>query len=146
MLSLDNWTSRSIPKPSSPRFVTFPFVTKDAAFCMSAIGLLSERLIIPNDNSTWIFPERQIASILVGLFSKVPQVKSICAQFGPEEMVVWTLLDAYDRDAREQVYRKELEVCELLRLYDFDFRVSAIDLVSPQGLIGTGLREIFRRG
>jgi hypothetical protein len=113
---------------------------------MSSIGVFSAHPRVDSDNSDWVFPDQQIAHILVKLFSEVPQVRSICAQFGSDEMVVWTLLETYDREAREKVYKKELDVCELLKLYDFDFRVSSIDLVAPEQLTKAGLSEIFKRG
>jgi hypothetical protein len=95
--------------------------------------------------SEWVPPEQEVKLILVNLFKAIPQVKSICAQFGAEEIIIWTLLESYDREAREKVYEKELEVCAMLRLYDFDFRVTSIDLVSPDELIRSGSHEIYRR-
>ena len=95
--------------------------------------------------SEWVPPEQEVKLILVNLFKSIPQVKSICAQFGAEEIIIWTLLESYDRKAREKVYEKELEVCRMLRLYDFDFRVTSIDLVSPDELIRSGSHEIYRR-
>ena len=96
-------------------------------------------------NSEWVYPEQEIKRILVDLFKTVPQVKSICAHFGTEEITVWTLLDSYDRDAREKVYEKELAICRELRVYDFDFRATSVDLVSPGELVQAGSREIYRR-
>ncbi len=118
-----------------------------SAVSMSSTGIFSAQMRAENSkNSNWVFPEQQIASILVRLFSDVPQVRSICVQFGSDEMVVWTLLETYDREAREKVYRKELDVCELLQFHDFDFRVSTVDLVAPEQLKRAGLLEIFKRG
>lgn len=100
---------------------------------------------IDTQSAIWIFPEHQLARILVNRFSCVPQVKSICITFGAEGYTVWSLLDSYDRDAREAVYVQELKVCEMLHIYDFDFRVTSIDLVTAEELIATGSIEIFRR-
>ncbi len=93
----------------------------------------------------WIFPEHQLARIIVNKFSAVPQVKAICINFGTSGYTVWTLLDSYDREAREKVYEQEMIVCDALRIYDFDFRVTSIDLVSPDELVATGSVAIFRR-
>ena len=87
---------------------------------------------------------RRSPSLLVKAFQEVPQVQSICAQFGPA-ITIWTLLESYDREAREHIYQKELEICQSLRIYDFDFRASSVDLVSPEELIRAGSREIYRR-
>lgn len=98
-----------------------------------------------SENYSWNYPDQEITKILVEKFKQVPQVKSICAQFCPEEITIWTLLDTYDRTAREKVYEKELEICELLRIHDFDFRVTSIELVDPDELIRTGSYQIYRR-
>ncbi len=108
----------------------------------SAVALIPVFVL---ERSEWIGPDQQIANILVKQFSAIPDVISICAQFGPGEMVIWTLLGTYDREARDCVYRKEMEVCETLNLYDFDFRVSTVELVSPSELVKGGFREIFHR-
>jgi hypothetical protein len=87
-----------------------------------------------------------VGSLLVELFKAVPEVESICAKFEADgATTIWTLLKTYDRDARDRVYDKELEVCEQLRLCDFDFRVTSVDLVDSDELVATGAREIFRR-
>jgi hypothetical protein len=98
-----------------------------------------------SENSDWITPNQEITKILVEEFKQVPEVKSICAQFGSEEITIWTLLESYDRGAREKVYEKELKVCKLLSIYDFDFRVTSIDLVSPDELVRTGSYRIYGR-
>ena len=100
---------------------------------------------ISSANARWVNPNRQVARIIADVFSEVPQVQSICVQFGSDFFTVWTLLSAYDPAARERVYERELRICELLNVYDFDFRVSSIDLVSPAELVDTGSVEIFRR-
>jgi hypothetical protein len=60
-------------------------------------------------------------------------------------MTIWTLINSYDRDARETIYEKELKICDLLHIYDFDFRVTSIDLVSPNELIHIGSHKIYER-
>jgi len=97
------------------------------------------------ENYNWIYPNQEITKILVEKFKQIPQVKSICVQFCHEEITIWTLLDSYDRTAREKVYDKELEICELLRIHDFDFRVTSIELVDPDELIRAGSYQIYRR-
>jgi hypothetical protein len=101
--------------------------------------------VVGMDFGNYIYPDREIKKILVEKFKQVPQVKAICAQLGPDEITIWTLLDSYDRTAREKVYEKELEICELLRVHDFDFRVTSIELVDPDELIRTGSYQIYRR-
>jgi hypothetical protein len=121
-----------------------------------AIGLSHDNLCIVSSedshvlgggdkNYSWISPDQEITKILVEGFKQVPQVKSICAHFGPEEITIWTLLESYDRAAREKIYEKELEICKLLRTHDFDFRVTSIDLIAPDELIRTGAYQIYRR-
>lgn len=96
-------------------------------------------------SATWIFPEHQLARFLVNRFSVVPELKSICITFGADGYTVWSLLSSYDREAREKIYEQELEICEILHIYDFDFRVTSIELVTPEELVNTGSTEIFRR-
>ncbi|MGH7961716.1 MAG: hypothetical protein ACRERD_07785 [Candidatus Binatia bacterium] len=98
-----------------------------------------------DDDAVWIGPEQQLARILVESFKQVPQVKSICAQFDADGITIWTLLESYDREAREKVYERELDICQRLGLYDFDFRVTSFDLVSSSDLVKTGSIEIFKR-
>ena len=93
----------------------------------------------------WITPDHEVVKILVKEFNQVPQVNAICAQFGSEEITIWTLLESYDRSAREMVYEKELNICRQLSIYDFDFRVTSIELVSPDDLIRTGSFKIYGR-
>ncbi len=88
---------------------------------------------------------QEIKRLLVERFKEVPQVKSICAKFGPEEVAVWTLIDDYNREARERVYEKELKICRELAMYDFDFRVTSSEIVSSEELVRAGSREIYRR-
>lgn len=120
----------------------------DPPASMTSVAISSEDFGVTastSENFEWIRPDQQVARVLVELFKDIPQVKSICAQFGSDEIVVWTLLETYDRDAREKVYEKELEVCRLLRIHNFDFRVTSAELVPPEDLTATGSREIYRR-
>ncbi|MGH6839711.1 MAG: hypothetical protein ACREDT_13130 [Methylocella sp.] len=98
-----------------------------------------------SENSDWTTPDQEITKILVEEFKQVPEVKSICAQFGQEEITIWTLLESYDRDARGKVYEKELKLCKILSVYDFDFRVTSIELVSPDDLVRAGSHILYRR-
>ena len=87
-----------------------------------------------------------LSRIIADSFKQIPQVRSICAKLGDgDDMTVWTLLESYDRDAREKVYEKELAVCASLHVYDFDFRVTSIALVRPKELVEGGFREVYRR-
>ena len=93
----------------------------------------------------WVFPDQEIRKILATSFQEIDEVVSVCAQISADESVVWSLLESYDRDVQTRVYEKELEICERLRMYDFDFRVTSIDLVSPAELMAGGFQEIFKR-
>lgn len=93
----------------------------------------------------WILPEHAITRILVESFREVPQVQFIYAQFCADGITIWTILDSYDRQARGQVYDRELAICEHLRIFDFDFRVTSSDIVQPSDLARAGSREIYRR-
>src|SRR5437016_2072385 len=90
-------------------------------------------------------PDHGIPKILVKMFREVLQVKSICAEFRANEIAICTLLDSYDRNARAQIYKRELEISSQFRLRDFDFRVTAVDLVLPDDLVKAGSIEIYRR-
>ena len=113
--------------------------------CLSEFVRFQEEGISDSEESEWILPEQEIAKILVKSFKEIHQVVSICVQFSDDEITIWTLLDSYDRVARGKVYEKELDLCQRLRIYDFDFRVTSIDLVSPQQLIDVGSKEIYHR-
>jgi len=148
MLIERDWSPRNFITPLEQYF--FSFTLSPENICMTSVGHDPERThheIVSSDSegSDWIYPEQEITRFLVEAFRKIPQVKSICAQFGSEEITIWTLLEGYDREAREQVYQEELKVCRKLHVYDFDFRASSVDLVSPEELIQAGSREIYRR-
>ena len=102
-------------------------------------------VLVRSDEVDWVFPDREIRSLIVKSLMQVGDVEFIYAQINRAESVVWTLLKTYDRSARERVYAKELEVCEMLDIYDFDFRVTSMDLVSPIELSHSGFEKIFRR-
>lgn len=124
--------------------------TDTAQYACSPFGRLHTENIVLSNNagdgaSEWVVPEREIACILVKSFKEIPEVQSICAQFGPDGISIWTLLNEYNRDARQAVYERELALCEALGGCDFDFRVSSIDLINPQELVESGAREIFKR-
>lgn len=129
------------------RFQTRPgeyFYTFTDNLFMAPIGVWEEDWVPDSDDTEWVYPEQEIIHLLVKAFKQIPQVQSICAQFGPE-ITIWTLLESYDRNARQRIYQKELEICQSLRIYNFDFRASSVDLVSPDELIRSGSREIYRR-
>ena len=98
-----------------------------------------------SSDSDWIGSQMEIVNILVESFRQVPQVASICATFRSDGVTIWTLLSTYDRDAREAVYKREMGICNHLGSCDFDFRVSTVELVSPEEMIDAGSLEIFRR-
>lgn len=147
MLQVREWGSQ--PFKTTVQLYLYTFVpSRKQDSCMKVVELHSEDLEIVasvSENSEWIYPEQQVARLLVELFKEIPQVNSICAKFSDDEILVWTLLDSYDRDAREKVYGKELELCRLLRIHNFDFRVTSAELVPPDDLIAAGSREIYRR-
>jgi len=130
-----------------PGFPHYAFLLGiESSLSMSGVSVLTtDSMLQESDRSEWAYPQQEVKRILVDLFSTIPQVKSICARFGSEEITIWTLLDSYDRKAREKVYEKELKVCRMLGLYDFDFRVTSIQLVSPGELVRSGSLQIYRR-
>ena len=147
MLTTRDWKSQSFQSTPAQYFHAFLMLNAEN-FCMTPVGLSSEdRQIIPSDseNTEWVYPEQEIIRLLVDKFMQVSQVKSICAQFGSEGVAIWTILKAYDQDARSRIHGKELEICNELSVYDFDFRVTSADLVSPEELIGAGFWEIYKQ-
>ena len=112
---------------------------------MSPMMIPSVDKLASSSDSDWIGSEMEIANILVESFRQVPQVASICATFRSDGVTIWTLLSTYDRDAREAVYKREMGICNRLGSCDFDFRVSTVELVSPEEMIDAGSLEIFRR-
>ena|ERR1700730_17771986 len=144
MMKWVDWKQHSFQTLHEP--YSYAFWLSPENLCMSPVGVSSEdRHVFCSENSSWIIPDQEIIKILVGEFKQVPQVKSICAKFGHEEITIWTLLESYNRAARGKIYEKELKICELLRIYDFDFRVTSIDLVSPDDLVHTGSYQIYMR-
>lgn len=114
-------------------------------YSLSPMSIPSLDEIASSSDSDWVTPQSEITRLLVECFRQVPQVASICAQFGSDGITIWTLLSEYDREAREAVYKKEMEMCDRLGACDFDFRVSTVALVSPSELVDTGSIEIFKR-
>lgn len=115
---------------------------------MTPVGVSSRNSCLvswDSEESGWVRPEQDIKRILVDQFKEVPEVQSICAQFGSDQVTIWTILKEYDREARSKVHAKELQICQKLNVYDFDFRVTSADLVSPQELTHNGWHEIFSR-
>jgi hypothetical protein len=138
------WKSRVFRFP--PPLASYGFYVADGNLSMSAVGTPSADLdLASSDEVEWVPPERQITRMLVDLFRQIPEVKSICAQFDADQIRIWTLLESYDREAREKVYEKEMEICRALRVHDFDFRVTSEELVSPEELERTGSRIVYRR-
>jgi hypothetical protein len=149
MLQFREWQPQTFQMPLRSPFCDFPLDAAELGIvCMTSVGVSSADLDVLSsaaENCEWIRPDQQVARVLVELFKEIPQVKSICARFGYDEILIWTLLDSYDRDAREKVYGKELDVCRLLGIHNFDFRVTSADLVPPEELVAAGSREIYRR-
>jgi hypothetical protein len=143
MLNPSTWgTDATIITPHAMIYAFAPARSDEEQFSMSQLNTLD--LNVPT-TTEWMLPDCEIVRILVESFRQVPQVASICAQFSTDGIAIWTLLTEYDRDARQAVYEKELELCSVLGSCDFDFRVSSVDLVNPKELVAAGSREIFAR-
>ena len=143
-----SYVSRSTPAIKHPLFYNFGTQSaKEPQYSLMppvvAWGLGD--VLVRSDEPDWVFPDREIRSLIVKSLMQVDDVGFIYAQINRAESVVWTLLKTYNRSARERVYAKELEVCDMLDIYDFDFRVTSMDLVSPIELSDSGFEEIFRR-
>ena len=118
----------------------------DSQSCVSEFGeWAGDAPLACSETAEWVFPDQEIRKILATSLQEIDEVVSVCTQISADESVVWSLLKSYDRNARTRVYEKELEICERLQMYDFDFRVTAIDLVSPAELVAGGFQEIFKR-
>ena len=123
-----------------------PVFADDSQLCVSGFGeWAGDAPLVCSETAEWVFPDQEIRKILATYFQEIDEVVSVCTQISADESVVWSLLKSYDRNARTRVYEKELEICERLQMYDFDFRVTAIDLVSPAELVAGGFQEIFKR-
>ena len=114
-------------------------------FCLSESVAFGERSLSFPEEAMWASPKQELSRVLVDAFKEIPQVASICVQFSDEEITVWTLLASHDRAARGLVYDAELSLCQELRIFEFDFRVTFVDLVSSQQLTNAGFKEIFHR-
>ena len=146
MLRPSEWLSSSNRIPVGLFHYVFPLGIDKDRWSMSSGGVrTTDSILVKPVKPEWVGSEQEVKRILVELFKTIPQVKSICAQFDAEEIIIWTLLESYNREAREKVYEKELELCEKLNLYDFDFRVTSIGLISSDELIQSGSHEIYRR-
>ena len=56
-------------------------------------------ILLELHKSEWVGAEQEVKRFLVERFKEIPLVKSICAQFGTQEIIIWTLLETYDREA-----------------------------------------------
>ena len=145
--STEGWKSEDMSVSWQAFFYAFaPVSADDSQFCVGGFGEWSSAAPLAfSETVEWVSPDQEIRKILATSFQKINEVVSVCAQISANESVVWSLLKSYDRDVRTRVYEKELEICERLQMYDFDFRVTAIDLVSPAELMAGGFQEIFKR-
>lgn len=139
------WLSRPMAAPIAAANYTFLLGIGNSLSVTPGSHSTEDSEVLQPDDFEWVRPEQEVKRLLADLFGEIPEVRSICVKFGPEEITVWTLLAGYDRSAREKVYERELKICKELRIYDFDFRATSIDLVSPDELIDGGSREIFKR-
>ena len=143
MLQTSDWRIHPVRLSQVSSCAILPIPTEHNLFFSAP--MFGDSYVTSPEDSQWIPPEHQVFRVLVEAFKKVAKVQSICAQFGTDEVVIWTLLKDYDRVSREKVYRKEMEVCKRLGVYDFDFRVSSIKLVPPSELVRAGAIEIYNR-
>ena len=144
--SAQSWETEDLNVKKQALFYSFS-PTIGPQFCVSGpFGeWLGDAKVNRSEVAEWVFPDQEIRRILATSFQEIDEVVSVCAQISADESVVWSLLKSYDRNVRTRVYEKELEICERLQMYDFDFRVTAIDLVSPAELTASGFQEIFKR-
>ena len=145
MLEVTEWKTQSSDTQIHGFFV-FGAHLDGHSICMTAVTLLSsDHDCVQTADSEWLNSEVDIARILVKSFSKVPEVNSIFIRFQDDEFLVWTILDSYNREARDKIYDKELEIFDNLKLDNFDFRVTSSDLMSPDELDEAGYHKIFSR-
>ena len=145
--STEDWKSEEMGLSWQALCYAFtPVFADDSQLCVSEFGeWAGDAPLACSETVEWVFPDQEIRKILATYFQEIDEVVSVCTQISADESVVWSLLKSYDRNARTRVYEKELEICERLQMYDFDFRVTAIDLVSPAELVAGGFQEIFKR-
>ena len=139
MLTSRKWKQESYPPTETRQY----YHISNMVMPLLSVSSEDQRQVFTDFD--WVLPEQEISRVLVEMFKQIPEVKSICARFSANEITIWTLLESYDREAREKIYSKELEICKYLSFFDFDFRVTSIDLVSPDELINAGSCEIYRR-
>jgi hypothetical protein len=146
MLRSREWKPQTFQTPPTSPFYSFLLDEKNVTMTAVGISSLHYDAIDPTDeNYEWVCPDQELAAILVATFKQVPQVKWICAEFGENRLSTWTLLESYDREARGNIYQKEMELCKAVRSCDFDFRVTSEELVSPEELESAGWRIIYKR-
>ena len=145
--STEGWKSENMGVSWQAFYYAFaPVFADDSQFCVSGFGeWAGDAPLAFSETVEWVFPDQEIRKILATSFQQIDEVVSVCAQINADESVVWSLLKSYDRDVRTRVYEKELEICERLRMYNFDFRVTVIDIVSPAELMAGGFQEIFKK-
>jgi hypothetical protein len=148
MLATKDWSSQGLDEAATPSAAAYSTYGHPEGDKLTGIGGQESATAGQRSDtweSEWVTPDREIASMLVRLFSEVEAVSSIFAQFTQDGILIWTLLRDYDRAAREEIYAREMTICERLRLYDFDFRATSVEVVNPESLIRAGARQIFRR-
>lgn len=143
MLQTQDWKAQSTETFEGAFYSFVPILGEDQ-LTFSAIDVVPGDFSY-TDNADWVPPDQEVISILRESFKQISEVQSICAQFDSNGITIWTLLAAPNRTVRESVYKREMEICERLGIYDFDFRVSSVDLVLPSELVTTGFIEVFRR-
>src|SRR5688572_29472182 len=106
MLATRIWGTEQFKPTLQGAFYTFmPSNIENVS--MSAVGVAAAQAIAESADEAagWTLPEHDLSWIIANCFKEIPQVRSICAKLGDGvEMTVWTLLESYDRDAREKVY------------------------------------------
>lgn len=142
MLEMKEWET----KASDTRELAFFSFGADMGVCMTSPSVVSlERNCSQTSDSEWLDSEVELARIIVGRFKDIPQVNSIFLRFQDDEFLVWTILESYDREARDKIYDRELELCDSLKLDDLDFRVTSKNLMAPDELQDAGYHNIFTR-
>jgi len=135
------WRDSSRAVPDNPLYAFY----LDPAICMSPCSIRISETTNSTLDAEWVDLDSTVERLLVKAFCSVPEVCSICVRREDGTTFVWTLLESYDREVREKVYEKELQICKELRIFDFDFRVTSQDLVSLQELVDSGCHEVFSR-
>ena len=143
-LKTTDWEARTdAPAPSGYSFCID--LDGGTSLSMTAIAMHSDTQESATSDSKWLEGDVEVSHQLVKLFSQVPEVCAIFIKFQDDEFIVWTILKDYDREARDRIYDRELEICAALRVDNFDFRVTSKDLMSPDELNGAGYFQIFSK-